>query len=73
MTRNMGNADRLIRGVLAAPAAVLAAFLLGAGSILGIVLLVVAAVMAVTAATGFCPLYALFRVDTCGTHGAAAR
>ena len=32
---------------------------------LGIVLFVVAAVMLVTAAVGFCPLYRLFGISTC--------
>ena len=38
-----------------------------AGTVLrsGIILLVVAGVMAVTAAVGFCPLYALFGFSTC--------
>jgi Inner membrane protein YgaP-like, transmembrane domain len=65
MTRNMGILDRRLRGI-AAPVALVAALLLGAGSIAGIVLLLVAAIAALTAATGFCPLYALLQLDTRG-------
>jgi zinc transporter ZupT len=64
MRRNEGTADRIVRLVIAA-AAVIGAFAVGAGSVLGIVLFVVAAVMVVTAAIGFCPLYQLVGVNTC--------
>lgn len=64
MTRNEGTADRVIR-LVAAVVAVVAAFAVGAGSVLGVVLLVVGAVMLVTAATGFCPLYRVFGLSTC--------
>lgn len=66
MTRNMGTIDRAARAFLVAPAAVIAALALGAGSVAGIVLLAVAAIMAGTAAVGFCPLYALFGITTRG-------
>jgi hypothetical protein len=64
MTRNESTADRAIRLVVAVVAAV-AAFVVGAGSVLGIVLLAVGAIMLVTAATGFCPLYRVFGLSTC--------
>lgn len=64
MTTNQSTADRAIRVVLAV-AAVVGAFLVGAGSVLGIVLLVGAGVLAVTAATGFCPLYRVLGISTC--------
>jgi hypothetical protein len=64
MNANVGNADKLIRLVLAVVAAVVA-FSVGAGSALGIVLLVVAAVLLVTAAVGFCPLYRVIGMSTC--------
>lgn len=63
MTANVGTADRVIRVVLAVVAAIVG-FSVGAGSILGIVLLVVAAVLLVTAAVGFCPLYRLVGMST---------
>jgi hypothetical protein len=65
MERNMGTLDRVIRGVIVAPAAVWAALALGAGTPGGIALLVVAAVMLVTALAGFCPLYRVLRISTC--------
>jgi hypothetical protein len=65
MTRNMGTADRIIRAVVGAVAVVLA-FLAGAGSGLGIVLLIVAVLMLGTAAVGFCPVYVVLRMSTIG-------
>jgi hypothetical protein len=64
MNVNVGKADKLIRLLIAAVAAIVA-FSVGAGSLLGIVLLLVAGVMLVTAAVGFCPLYRLFGMSTC--------
>ncbi|MEZ5094819.1 MAG: DUF2892 domain-containing protein [Nocardioides sp.] len=64
MNTNVGSADKVIRIVLGIAAAVIA-FVVGAGSVGGIILLVVAAVMLVTAFTGFCPLYRLIGVNTC--------
>lgn len=63
MTRNMGRRDRLIRAFLVAPLLVVVA--VGAGSVLGIVLLVLAGVMVATAAIGHCPLYRLVGLSTC--------
>jgi len=63
MRSNVSNLDRLVRVVIAV-AAVIVAFAVGAASPLGIVLCVVAAVMIVTAAVGFCPLYRLFGLST---------
>jgi hypothetical protein len=64
MTTNESTADRLVRVALAV-AAVVGAVVVGAGSVLGIVLLVVAGVLLVTAATGFCPLYRVLGISTC--------
>jgi hypothetical protein len=60
MTPNMGTPDRLARGFVVAPAALIVAVVLGIGSVAGVILAVVAVIMAVTAAVGFCPLYRLF-------------
>lgn len=65
MTRNMGRWDRLVRALVVTPLAVVAAFAVGAGTVLGIVLFVVAAIMLVTAAVGHCPLYRLVGLSTC--------
>lgn len=64
MKRNEGTVDRVIRVVLGA-AAIGGAVAVGPASVLGIVLLVVAAIMLVTAAAGTCPLYSLFGISTC--------
>lgn len=64
MTTNEAPVDRAIRVVLAL-AAVAGAFALGIGTVLGVVLLVVAGVLVVTAATGFCPLYRVLGISTC--------
>lgn len=63
MARNMGSLDRVVR-LVAAVVLVVGALLAGAGTTLGVVLLVVAAVLAVTAAVGFCPLYRLLGLST---------
>lgn len=65
MKRNMGKIDRVLRAFLVAPAAVIAAFAVGAGSVLGLVLLAVAAIMLATSAVGSCPLYSLLRLNSC--------
>lgn len=66
MTKNMNTLDRALRAFVVAPLLVFAALFVGAGTILGVVLLVLAAVMLATAAVGFCPLYALFHLNTRG-------
>jgi hypothetical protein len=47
-----------------ASAAALLSLSLGVGNVIGIVLLVVAGILLVTATVGFCPLYALFHITT---------
>lgn len=64
MRTNVGRTDKIIRLVLGIVAAVIA-FVVGAGSVPGIILLVVAAVLIVTAFVGFCPLYRLLGINTC--------
>ena len=65
MKLNMGKADRLIRTIVAV---VLIGLLLGAqvtGS-LAIVAGVVAAIFLLTSLIGFCPLYRVLGLSTCG-------
>jgi hypothetical protein len=64
MSINMGLIDRLLRALVVAPAAVVLAIVVGAESVIGIVLLAIAAAMLVTAAFGVCPLYKPFGIDT---------
>jgi hypothetical protein len=66
MSRNMSTLDRSLRSFLVAPAAIVIAFVVGAGSAGGIVLFALAAVMLATSAVGFCPLYRLLRIDSRG-------
>ncbi|MGZ9236059.1 MAG: YgaP family membrane protein [Anaerolineales bacterium] len=63
MKRNMSNTDRIVRVLIAA----LFAYLYYGGLVtggLGIVLLVLAGVFALTAVVAFCPLYAPFKLST---------
>jgi len=67
MLQNIGGTDRIVRIVLAVLLTV-GAWMLGFGSIGGIILLVLAVVMLVTSAVGFCPLYAPFGFTTKRRH-----
>jgi hypothetical protein len=63
MKQNIGNTDRIVRIALAVLLTV-GAWMAGFGSIGGIILLVLAMVMLVTSAVGFCPLYLAFGFST---------
>lgn len=65
MKKNMGATDRIIRIVIAT---IIVGLYFGnviTGTI-GIVLLVLAGVFALTSLVGYCPLYAPFGINTCG-------
>jgi hypothetical protein len=64
MIRNMGMLDRGARAFVVAPAAIAVAFILGAGTVAGIVLFVVAGILLATAATAYCPNYSLLGIST---------
>ena len=64
MKVNMGNADRVIRVLLAAVIAVLFFTNIITGT-LGIVLLSLAGVFVLTSLVSFCPLYTIFGLSTC--------
>jgi hypothetical protein len=66
MHKNMSTFDRRLRGFLVAPLAIIIAFVVGVGSVAGILLVIVAAIMLATSAVGFCPLYVLLRFDSRG-------
>lgn len=62
----MGNADRIIRLVIAA----VVTYLFFSGTVtgtLGIVLMVVAGIFLLTSLVSFCPLYTLVGLSTCPT------
>jgi Protein of unknown function (DUF2892) len=64
MKPNMGNADRIIRVLLAA----VFAFLYFSGIVtgtLGLILVILGAVFVLTSLVSFCPLYTLVGLNTC--------
>lgn len=63
MKKNMGNADRIIRVILAAIIAILFLTQTITGTV-GMVLVMVAAILLLTGFISFCPLYAIFGVKT---------
>lgn len=64
MTHNMGALDRGLRVFVVAPVAIVLAFVIGAGTVGGIILFVVAGIMLVSSAMGFCPTYTLIGIST---------
>ena len=64
MTRNMGTADRSLRLFVVLPAAVATAVVVGAGTVGGVTLFVVAGIMLATSVTGFCPAYIPLGIST---------
>ena len=64
MIRNMGKLDRGLRAFVVVPVAVVLAVLVGAGTVGGVILFVVAGIMLATAATGFCPNYIWLGIST---------
>jgi hypothetical protein len=64
MKKTVGTPDRALRVVLAI-GAVIGAGIIGFVTIAGIVLLAVAAILLLTAASRMCPLYSALRISTC--------
>ena len=64
MKKNMGNADRIVRLLIAVVVGILFYTNILTGT-LGIVLLVIAGVLLLTSFVSFCPLYAPFGISTC--------
>jgi hypothetical protein len=64
MTHNMGALDRGLRTFVIAPAAIVIAFIVGAGTIGGVLLFVVAGIMLGSSAVGFCPTYTVVGIST---------
>ena len=64
MTRNMGTFDRVLRAFVVAPAAIVVALIVGAGTAGGIILFIVAGIMLATAVTAFCPTYTVVGIST---------
>jgi fatty acid desaturase len=64
MKKNMGNADRLVRIIIAVLIASLVYFNVLIGT-LAIVLLALAIIFLLTSFISFCPLYTIFGASTC--------
>lgn len=63
MKKNMGNADRIIRILIAVAVGVL--YFVGAiNGTLALILLLLSGIFIITGMVGFCPLYAPFRIST---------
>jgi hypothetical protein len=69
MKKNMGNADRVIRLILAAIFAVLY-FTGTVPGTLGLVLVILGGVFLLTSLVSFCPLYSIVGLNTCPTKKA---
>lgn len=65
MTRNEGTIDRVIRAGIAVTALGTGVAVGGVLNPVGIALFGVAGIAAVTALTGYCPLYSLLGISTC--------
>jgi hypothetical protein len=61
MKMNIGKTDRSVRLILAVLLVILYFFI---GKITGLIFIVLAIILAVTALTRTCPLYYIFRTDT---------
>lgn len=61
MKKNIGKTDMTVRLVLAALLLILYFFV---GKITGLIFIVLAIILALTAVTRTCPLYYIFRTDT---------
>lgn len=69
MKKNMGNIDKSVRLLVAA--VLTALYFLGVvDGTLGVVALVIVGVFVLTSVISFCPLYALFGINTCKTKSA---
>jgi len=61
MTKNIGKTDMIVRLVLAAVLVILYFFV---GRITGLIFIILAIILALTAVARTCPLYYIFRTDT---------
>ena len=64
MPVNMGVLDRSLRAFVVVPAAIVVAFIVGAGTLVGIILFVFAGIMLTTAVIGYCPTYTVVGIST---------
>jgi hypothetical protein len=64
MKKNVGSADKIVRLLLAAIIIILYVFNVVSG-LFGYILLALSAVFIITSLINFCPLWAIFGVNTC--------
>lgn len=62
MKKNIGKTDMIVRLVLAAILVIL--YFIGVGKLLGLIFILVAIILVLTALTRTCPLWYIFRTDT---------
>ncbi|NJB36490.1 MULTISPECIES: DUF2892 domain-containing protein [Flavobacteriaceae] len=66
MNKNMGVVDRVYRVIVAVLVALFGYLEIIAG-VFSIILMVLAAIFIITSIIGYCPVYSLFKVNTCKT------
>jgi len=64
MKKNMGSADKGIRVILGIAIALLYYFNIISGTV-ALVLMVLALIFLITSLINFCPLYTIFKINTC--------
>ena len=62
MQKNIGKTDMIVRLVLAAVLVVL--YFIGVGKLLGLIFIIIAIILALTAVSRTCPIWYIFRTDT---------
>lgn len=62
MKKNIGKTDMIVRLVLAAILVIL--YFIGVGKFLGLIFIIVAIILVLTALTQTCPIWYIFRTDT---------
>jgi len=67
MKKNMGNTDRIVR-LLAAVLFIVLYFTGTVAGTMGLVLMIAAVIFAATSLISFCPLYAIFGMNTCAVQ-----
>jgi len=63
LTKNVSDTDKIVRLGLSV-VAFIGALLAGFGSVVGVILLIIALLAAVTAVIGFCPIYRMLGIST---------
>ena len=62
MKKNIGKTDMIVRLVLAAILVIL--YFIGVGKFLGLIFIILAIILVLTALTQTCPIWYIFRTDT---------